>query len=130
MALRRRRRASVCAGSSLPQQGGASLSANNDNDSAEAAADVHIMMDDARSPRLLDKAKSPDEEITEDSQYDSDGIEVDSDDESDISGDDYDHHVECALDSLWENDMLEVVPVAPGQRSLNEESLCTLPLKY
>ena len=81
------------------------------------------MMDDARSPRLLDKAKSPDEEIMEDSQYDSDGIEVDSDDESDISGDDYDHHVECALDSLWENDMLEVVPFAPGQRSLNEEAV-------
>ena len=28
-----------------------------------------------------------------------------------------------ALDSLWENDMLEVVPIAPSEPSLNEETV-------
>ena len=48
---------------------------------------------------------------------------METDDESDISGD-YDHpYVDYALDSLWENDMLEAVPVVPGERSLYEDSL-------
>ena len=59
--------------------------------------------------------QAPPNEITEDSLYDSDGIEVETDDESEVSGDyyrdyyhvHYDHHVDLALDSLWENNMLE-----------------------
>ena len=61
-----------------------------------------------RALHPLEKATPPNE-ITEDSLYDSDGIEVETDDESEVSGDyyhvDYDHHVEYALDSLWENTM-------------------------
>ena len=76
--------------------------------SAPAAGPSTLKLSEERAPHLLEKAKPPKENIAEDSLYDSDGIEVETDDESDISDDYtsiYDHHVDYALDSLWENTM-------------------------
>ena len=53
--------------------------------------------------------------ITEDIVYDSDGIEVESDDgdESSISSDDHDH----AVDSLYENEGKKEAPPPPPRKS-------------